>query len=62
MRPSDLAEQSATALLIPGLLRVRLRELDDFGLGQILDSVVCTYLSVLVPELTVCMEAADSLC
>jgi len=62
MRSSDLAEQSATALLIPGLLRVRLRELDDFGLGQILDSVVCTYLSVLVPELTVCMEAADSLC
>ncbi len=62
MRSSDLAERSATALLIPGLLRERLRELDDLGLGQILDSEVCSYLSVLAPELTVCMEAADRLC
>ena len=59
---SDLAERLEAALLIPGLLRERLRELDDFGLGQILGSEVCSNLSVLAPELTVCMEAADRLC
>ena len=31
---SDLAEQLAAALLIPGLLRERLRELDDFHEGR----------------------------
>jgi hypothetical protein len=62
VRSSDLAERLAAALLIPGLLRERLRELDDCGLGQILDSEVCSNLSVLSPELTVCMEAADRLC
>jgi hypothetical protein len=62
VRSSDLAERLAAVLLIPGLLRERLRELDDFGLGQILDSEVCSNLSVLAPELTVCMEAADRLC
>ena len=56
------AERLAAALLIPGLLRERLCELNDFGLGQILDSEVCSNLSVLAPELTVCMEAADRLC
>jgi hypothetical protein len=59
---SDLAERFEAALLIPGLLRERLRELDDFGLGQILDSEVCSNLSVLAPELTVCMEAVERLC
>ena len=62
VRSSVPAERLATALLMPGLLRERLRELDDFGLGQILDSEVCSYLSVLAPELTVCTEAADRLC
>ena len=62
VRSSDLAERLAAALLMPGLLRERLRELDDFGLGQILDSEVCSGLSVLAPELTVAMEAADRLC
>ena len=62
VRSSVPAERLAAALLIPGLLRERLRELDDFGLGQILDFEVCSNLSVLAPELTVCMEAADRLC
>jgi hypothetical protein len=59
---SDLAKRLAAALLMPGLLRDRLRELDDFGLGHILDFEVCSNLSVFAPELTVCMEAADRLC
>ena len=62
MRSSVPAERLAAALLIPGLLRERLRELDDFQLGQVLDREVCSSLSVLAPELTVCMEAADRLC
>jgi hypothetical protein len=59
---SDPAERFAAALLIPGLLRQRLRELDDFQLGQVLDREVRSNLSVLAPELTVRMEAADRLC
>jgi len=62
VRSSVPAEWLAAALLIPGLLRERLRELDDFQLGQVLDREVCSNLSVLAPELTVCMEAADRLC
>jgi hypothetical protein len=62
VRSSVPAERFAAALLIPGLLRERLRELDDFQLGQVLDREVCSSLSVLAPELTVCMEAADRLC
>ena len=62
VRSSVPAERLAAALLIPGLLRERLRELDDFRLGQVLDREVCSSLSVLAPELTVCMEAADRLC
>jgi len=58
---SDLAKRLAAALLMPGLLRERLRELDDFGLGQILDFEVCSNLSVFAPELTVCMEVAERL-
>jgi hypothetical protein len=59
---SDLAEQLAAALLIPGLLRERLRELDDLQLGQVPDREVCSNLSVLAPELTVCMEVTERLC
>jgi hypothetical protein len=59
---SDLGERFEAALLIPGLLRERLRELDDCQLGQVLDCEVCSNLSVLVPELTVCMEAVERLC
>jgi hypothetical protein len=62
VRSSVPAERFAAALLISGVLAGRLRELDDLGLGQILDSEVCSNLSVLAPELTVCMEVADRLC
>jgi hypothetical protein len=62
MRSSDLAERLAAALLMSGLLRERLRDLGDLELGQVLDREVCSNLSVLAPELTVCMEAVDRLC
>ena len=62
MRSSVPAERFAAALLMPGLLRERLRELGDSELGKVLDREVCSNLSVLAPELTVCMEAADRLC
>jgi hypothetical protein len=58
----DLAERFAAALLIPGVLRERFRELNDFELGEVLEREVCSNLSPLAPELTVCMEAADRLC
>jgi len=62
MRSSVPAERFAAALLIPGLLRERLRKLGDLELGQVLDREVCSSLSVLAPELTVCMVVADRLC
>jgi hypothetical protein len=62
VRSSVPAERLAAALLIPGLLRERLRELSDLELGQVLDREVCSNLSVLAPEITICMEAADRLC
>ena len=62
VRSSVPAERFAAALLMPGLLRERLRELGDLELGQVLDREVCSNLSVLAPELTVCIEAADRLC
>lgn len=61
-RSSNAAERFVAALLIPGVLRERLRGLTDFQLGQVLDREVCNNLSVLAPELTVCMEAAERLC
>jgi hypothetical protein len=62
VRSSNLAERFAAALLIPGVLAERLRELNDVHLGQVLEREVCSNLSVLAPELTVCMEAAERLC
>jgi hypothetical protein len=62
MRSSVPAERFAAALLLSGVLAGRLRELGDLELGQVLDREVCSNLSVLAPELTVCMEAADRLC
>jgi len=62
VRSSNLAERFAAALLIPGVLTERLRELNDVHLGQVLEHEVCSNLSVLAPELTVCMEAAERLC
>jgi hypothetical protein len=62
VRSSVPAERFAAALLLSGVLVGRLRELGDLELGQVLDREVCSSLSVLAPELTVCMEAADRLC
>jgi hypothetical protein len=62
VRSSVSAERFVAALILSGVLAGRLRELDDFQLGQVLDREVCSNLSVLAPELTVCMEAADRLC
>src|ERR1700756_3886472 len=62
LKSSNLAERFAAALVVPGVLRERLRELSDFHLGQVLDREVCSNLSVLAPELTVCTEAAERLC
>ncbi len=61
VRSSNPAERLAAALLIPGVLAERLRELNDVHLGQVLEHEVCSDLSVLAPELTVCMEAAERL-
>jgi hypothetical protein len=61
VRSSDSAERFAAALLIPGVLAERLRELNDVQLGQVLEHEVCSNMSVLAPELTVCMEAAERL-
>jgi hypothetical protein len=62
LKSSNLAERFAAALVVPGVLRERLRELSEFHLGQVLDREVCSNLSVLAPELTVCVEAAERLC
>jgi hypothetical protein len=61
MRSHNLAERLAAALLIPQALAKLLRELRDFDLGELLDNEVCSRLSILAPELTICMEAADRL-
>jgi hypothetical protein len=60
-RSANVAERFAAALVIPGVLAGRLRQLSDFRLGWLLEHEVCSNLSVLAPELTVCMEAADRL-
>jgi len=60
-RSGDLAERFAAALVIPGVLAGRLRQLSDFRLGWLLEHEVCSNLSVLAPELTICMEAAERL-
>jgi hypothetical protein len=62
VRSSVPAERFAAALLLSGVLAGRLRELGDLELGQVLDREVCSNLSVLAPELTVCIEAANRLC
>src|ERR1700687_5227348 len=62
VRSGALTERFAAALLIPGVLAERLRELNDVHFGRVLEHEVCSNLSVLAPELTVCMEAAERLC
>jgi hypothetical protein len=61
-RSGNVAERFAAALVIPGVLAGRLRQLSDFRLGWLLEQEVCSNLSVLAPELTICMEAAERLC
>ena len=61
MRSPNPAERLAAALLIPRALAKLLRELRNFDLGELLDDEVCSRLSILAPELTICMEAADRL-
>jgi hypothetical protein len=62
VRSTNLTERFAAALLISGAIADRPRELDDFDLGNVLEHEVCSKLSVVAPELTVCMEAAERLC
>jgi hypothetical protein len=61
LRSANPAERLAAGLLIPKLLRDRLSELHDHQVGRLLEDEVCSNLSVLAPELTVCMEAAERL-
>jgi len=60
-RSGNVAERFAAALVIPSVLGERLRQLSDSRLGWLLEHEVCSNLSVLAPELTVSMEAADRL-
>ncbi len=62
MRSSNPAERLAAALLIPGVLAQRLRELSDFNLGQLLEDEVWSNLNLLAPESVICLVAADRLC
>ena len=55
------AERLAAALLIPGVLTERLRELSDFNLGQLLEDEVWSNLNLLAPESTICLAAVDRL-
>jgi len=61
MRSTIPAERLAAALLIPGVLARRLRELSDFNLGQLLEDEVWSNLNLLAPESTICLVAADRL-
>ena len=58
---ADPAERFAAALLIPAVLRERLRRLRDAQVGQLLGDEVWPCLSLLAPESTVCLEAVDRL-
>ncbi|MGA7768633.1 MAG: hypothetical protein WCA27_20720 [Candidatus Sulfotelmatobacter sp.] len=61
MRSSNPAERFAAALLIPGVLAKRLRQLRDFEIGQLLDDEVGAHLNVLAPESTICLGAVERL-
>lgn len=61
MRSTNPAERFAAALLIPGVLAERLRDLSDFNLGQLLEDEVWSNLNLLAPESTICLVAADRL-
>jgi len=61
VRSSDPAERFAAALLLSAELTERLRTVRGFRLGELLEHEVCSNMSILAPELTVCAEAADRL-
>ena len=58
---ADPAERLAAALLMPNLLRERLKELDDWEMAQLLEEEVWSNLKLLAPESTICLVAADRL-
>jgi hypothetical protein len=58
VRSHDPVERLAAALMIPAELSRRLRLLDNSEIAQLLDDEVCANMSILVPEATVCAEAA----
>lgn len=62
LRSANPAERLAAALLIPNLLRERLYKLGDLQIGQLLEDEVCPNLSLLAPDATICLAAADRLC
>ena len=61
VRSGNPAERFAAALLIPAELSRRLRLLADFQVGRLLDDEVCPNMSILAPDATVCVEAAQRL-
>ncbi len=58
VRSRNPAKRLAAALLIPAVLSRRLRLLGNSEIAQLLDEEVCANLSILAPEMTVCVEAA----
>jgi len=61
LQSSNPAERLAAALLIPAELKRRMRLLRNSEIGQLLEDEVWSNLSLLCPDATVCMEAADRL-
>jgi hypothetical protein len=61
LRSSNPAERLAAALLIPALLTKRMRQLNDGQIGQLLEDEVWPNLTLLAPESTICLVAADRL-
>lgn len=61
LQSSNPAERLAAALLIPAELKRRMRLLRNSEIGQLLEDEVWSNLSLLSPDATVRMEAADRL-
>jgi len=61
VRSSDPAERFAAALLLSSELAKHLRTVSSFLLGELLEHEVCSNMSILAPEATVCAEAAERL-
>ncbi len=61
VRSNNPAQRLAAALLIPSEMARRLALLGNSEIAQLLDEEVCSNLSLLAPEATVCVEAAQRL-